>query len=242
MQRAKYGYRLFVFSQIRVIEKYTAVFSLLSIQRFTLYSGGNPMLDFFHAAVSPFTLPFTLLLVLMLLYWLLVILGLADADGLPDFDMDEGSFFSSLTAMLNIGEVPFMMVISFLLLSCWCFSMLSSHYLNPAQSFLLGTGLFFINILLGFFATVWMSRLLLKIFGPMASEDKEDQQILYRPALVITSEVNHQFGQVQIRSKGAPITVNARTMEERRFLKGEKVLIFDEDKEKGIYFVDKYEE
>lgn len=201
------------------------------------------MPDFFHAAVSPLNLPFTILLALMFLYWLLVIIGAADIDWLPDMDMDEGGgLFSSISEMLNIGEVPFMMVISFLVLSCWCFSMLTNHYLNPAQSLLLGTGLFVVNIALGFIATVWMSRLLLKLFGPMGSEDKADQQTMFRPATVITGEVNHRFGQVQIQTKGAPITVNARTREGTVFLKGDTVLIFDEDKEKGIYFVDKYEE
>ncbi|MGE0084797.1 MAG: hypothetical protein AB7S75_10275 [Desulfococcaceae bacterium] len=203
------------------------------------------MSEFFHAAISPLNLPFTILMGLMLLYWIFVILGAADMDWMPDMDMDMddgGEVFSSLTEMLNIGEVPFMMVISIMVLSCWTFSMLGNHYLNPAQSVLLGTGLFVINIVLGFFATVLITRAVVKIVGPMGREDKSDQQILYRTGIVVTSQVNASVGQVDIQTKGSPIRINARTQRDVIFVKGDKVLVFDEDKEKGIYFVEKYEE
>ncbi len=203
------------------------------------------MSEFFHAAISPLNLPFTILMGLMLLYWIFVIVGAADMDWMPDMDMDMddgGELFSSLTEMLNIGEVPVMMVLSIMVLSCWTLSMLANHYLNPAQSILLGTGLFVINIVLGFFATVLMTRAVVKIFGPMSREDKSDQQILYRTGTVVTSQVNASVGQVDIHTKGSVIRINARTQRDVIFLKGDKVLVFDEDKEKGIYFVEKYEE
>jgi len=203
------------------------------------------MSEFFQAAISPLNLPFTILLGLMLLYWIFVISGAADADWMPDMDMDAddgGELFSSLTEMLNIGEVPFMMVLSILVLNCWTFSMVANHYLNPAQSVLLGTGLFVINIVLGFFATVLITRAVVKIIGPISREDKSDQQILYRTGTVVTSQVNDRVGQVDILTKGSPIRINARTQRDVIFVKGDKVLVFDEDKEKGVYFVEKYEE
>jgi len=201
------------------------------------------MTAFFEAAISPLNLPFTILLGLLMLYWLMVILGAADMDWMPDIDMDDpGGFLSPAVEMLNIGEVPIMAVISVMSLSCWSFSMLSNHYLNPAQSWLMGAILLIFNIAVGFFSTVLFSKLIVKVIGPIGSEDKEDQKILYKMGTVLTSEVTGIFGQVEIKTKGAPITINARTPEGVVLLKGEKALVFDEDKEKGIYFVDKYED
>lgn len=201
------------------------------------------MIAFFEAAISPLNLPFTILLGLLTLYWLFVILGAADMDWMPDIDMDDpGGFISPLMEMLNIGEVPIMALASVMGLSCWSFSMLSNHLLNPAQSYTLGLILLVFNIAIGFFGTVLFSKLLVKLVGPIGKEDKEDQKILYKMGIVLTGEVNQSFGQVEITTKGAPITINARTPEGVVLLKGEKALVFDEDQEKGIYFVDKYEE
>ena len=201
------------------------------------------MIIFFKAAVSPLNLPFTILLVFFMFYWLLVILGAADMDWMPDIDIDDpGGVLASVMEMLNIGEVPIMAVISVMSLSCWSFSMLSNHYLNSNQSWFIGLILLIFNIVIGFFATVIFSKLLVKIIGPIGNEDKEDQKILYKMGTVLTSEVTQNFGQVEIKTKGAPITINARTPDGVILLKGEKALIFDEDKEQGIYFVDKYEE
>ncbi|GBC63904.1 DUF1449 domain-containing protein [Desulfonema ishimotonii] len=202
------------------------------------------MLDFFQEAISPLNLPFTILLGLMILYWLVVIMGAADADWMPDLDLDAddgGGLLASFFQFLSLGDVPVTVVVSVMIFSAWCFSMLANHFLNPGGSIFIGTTLLFINMLLGLFATALFTRVMLRIFGPLHGEDTEDQQILYRVGTVITSRVDADFGQVEIETKGAPITVNARAVDDRIFTKGEKVLIFDEDEEKGIFFVDKYE-
>jgi hypothetical protein len=119
--------------------------------------------------------------------------------------------------------------------------MLTNHFLNPSHTFVWGILLLFVNLVLGFLTTVVVTKVSLKIFGKMTKEDKEDQKILYRVGTVITSQVDSGFGQVEIQTKGAPITINARSPDGTIFLKGQKVLIFDQDAEKGIYYVDSYE-
>lgn len=51
------------------------------------------MIEFFHVAVSPLNLPFTVLLIMVVLYWLIVILGAIDmdieAEWMPDLDIDD---------------------------------------------------------------------------------------------------------------------------------------------------------
>ncbi len=202
------------------------------------------MTDFLIAAVSPFNLPFTLLMVLLVFYWLAVILGAADAEWVPDFDLDVedgGGFFSAVLNTLNIGEVPFMAVISIMVLSAWCFSMLTNYYLNPHGSVLWGTLLLLLNLVISFGITVGLVRLVIRFMGPISARNTEDQQILYRVGTVVTSEVTPAFGRISIETRGAPIVVQARTPEGVILIKGEKALVYDEDRETGIYLVDQYE-
>lgn len=203
------------------------------------------MTEFFHVAVSPLNLPFTVLLILVVLYWLIVILGAVDmdidAEWMPDVDIDDPGLTGSLLQLLHIGDIPVMVILTLMVMIAWCFSLLANYYLNSSQSLWIAAGLLIPNAILSLFVTAFFIRIIIKIFGPLDVEDKEEQKIIYRVGVVITSEVNPTFGQVEIRTKGAPITINARTPEGSILVKGEKALVFDEDKEKGVFFVDKYD-
>jgi len=198
------------------------------------------MTEFFQACLAPLNLPFTVLLILLLLYWLIVILGGLDADWAPDFDIDADSILGSLTGFLGIGDAPVMMIMSLLILSLWSISMIFNHWFNASFSLWIGAGLLAANFIISLTVTGLVMRPLGKILGAGARE--AHQKIVYRVGRVTTGEINASFGQVEIESEGPPITVNARTTGELVLKKGEKALIYDEDKEKGIYFVEKFEE
>ena len=57
-----------------------------------------------------------------------------------------------------------------------------------------------------------------------------------------TSQVTPTFGQLEIKTKGAPILVNVRTTSDTVLKKGDNAIVYDEDKEKGVYFVEKYDD
>ena len=205
------------------------------------------MVELFNECMFPPNLLFTAFLILVMLYWITVILGAADvdmfdADWMPELDVDDGGVLNAMFQFLGIGEVPVMVIISVMTLSGWCFSMLANHYLNPGQSLAMGAGLLVPVLIACFFITSFVLRPLRKLFAPIHEKDKNEQKIIYSVGTVLTSQVNEDFGQVEIRTKAAPITINARTTEGAVFKKGETVLVYDEDKEKGIYFVEKFEE
>lgn len=205
------------------------------------------MFEFIKTSVSLLNLPFTIFLILVLLYWIVVIIGAADlelfeAEWMPDLEIDDGGgIMDSLLQLLGVGEIPAMIIISLLALSGWCFSMVANYLFNSSQSLLIGAGLLIPNLIVTFFITSVFVRLIHKIIGPPA-QDKEDQKIMYKVGVVTTSEITPSFGQVEIQTKGAPITINARTSGDSTLKKGDKALVFDEDKEKGIFFVEKFNE
>ncbi len=133
-----------------------------------------------------------------------------------------------------------MLVFSVITAFAWWFSLVSNFFLNSANSIMIGLGLLIPNLLLTIFLTGLLMKPLSRIF---ADPDKEAmKKIVYRVGIVTTSEVTPDFGQIEIESKGAPITINARTSGDIVLNKGDRALVYDDDKEKGIYFVEKYNE
>ncbi len=209
------------------------------------------MNEFFQASISLVNLPFTVLLVLIILYWLTVIFGAVDIE-LFDFDIDldsdvdmdmdvdaPGGFFHSILSLLNVGEVPFIVVMSVMILCGWCISMLSNHYLNVDQSLLISAGLLVPNLIVSLIVAGLVTRPLRRVFSTL-SDDEKHQKVLRKVGVIITSEVNATFGQMEIETKGAPVVINVRTLGETILKKGDKALVCKQDKEKGIYFIEKY--
>ncbi len=198
------------------------------------------MQAFISACFSPINLPFTALLILVMLYWGTLIMGAADLELLdsliPDIDADEGGcLLAPLFQLLNLGEVPAMITVSFLSLFGWWFSLEANHYLNPAGNAVIALVLLIPNFIFSVVAAGLLTRPMRRFFKAETHE-----KIMYRVGVVITSEVNADFGQIEIATGGAPITLNARARDGLVLEKGEPALIYDEDPEKGIYYVERF--
>ncbi len=219
------------------------------------------MVEVMQASIALVNLPWTVLLALIVLYWIFVILGAldvnlfdvdfdfesdADLDAGADADADVGAdqpggllrwFFN----LMNIGEVPVMVIFSAMILVGWTISMLANYYLNPGLSIIWGAALLIPNIIASLFVAGVITRPLRKIFSTFEKEETHEK-ILLRAGTVVTSEVTSSFGQLEIETKGAPLLINVRTTEGTVLKKGDKAVVYDEDKDKGIFFVEKFEE
>lgn len=193
----------------------------------------------FRDALLPVNLPFTILLILVVLYWLAVIVGAADVDWLPDMDLDgpDAGWLSALMSWFHAGDVPVMTVISIMLLNLWSLSMVLNHYFNPAGAVLFAVVFLVVNLAVTLCVGLCFARIIRKF---TRHSEPEARAALYKVGQVVTSQVSETFGQVEIPTQGAPIKINARTVDGKVFEKGDKVLVFDQDTEKGIYYVDAY--
>ncbi len=207
------------------------------------------MLEAIRFCFSPINIPFTILLIVVVLYWLAVILGAADIemlDGDGLFDMSEmeaesSGITGSFLHHLHVGELPTMIILSVMVLCGWAFSLIANYYANPDQSLPRGALLLLPNALFTFLITAFVTRYLVKFYFFLDSDVEAYQDSLNQVGVVITSRVTPDFGQVQIKTRGAPITVNVRVAEGIDVVKGDKVRITDKDEERGIYFVEKLE-
>jgi len=191
------------------------------------------MIELYNASLSPINMPFTLLLIIVFIYWILVILGAMDLE--LEFLPVQG-----IMHFLNIGEVPFMVVFSIMCLLMWIFSIVSNYYVNPSYSRLMAAGLLIPNIGL----SVCMSWLglqpLKRLFQRFYSDNQESQPIMFRVGKISTQQATPSFGQMMIDSDGPPICINVRTINDTVLYKGDLAIVFDEDKTKGVYFVEAY--
>lgn len=203
------------------------------------------MLEVFSEAIRPINLPFTILLGVVVLYWTLVAVGAfgldfgADGDIDADVGMDaadsEIGWFSHLLNFINVGEVPITIVLSFLTLCVWILSIVVNYYWT-AGSMSLG-----LAALLPIFAvSAVVTRYLTLPFRPLMramNREPEHLPIVGRTCLITTSEATPQFGQAQIATKGAPILINVRTLEEQPLPRGTTGLVVRKDDAKDVFYV-----
>ncbi len=198
------------------------------------------MREFLEACFFPWTLPFTVLLVLIALYWLFLILGAVDLEFLdpliPDIDADDaGGLFGPLLHWLGIGSVPVMILLSFFIFIGWAISLIANAAVNADGSPIVGLLLLLPNLAVSLFLAGLIARPFGRLFKP-----ETHQRILYSIGVATTSTVTADFGQVEIPARGAPILINARTAGDAVLHKGDRVIVYDKDDDKGVYFVEKY--
>jgi hypothetical protein len=214
--------------------------------------------ELFQIALAGINLPITLLLIVMVLYWLSVIFGAIDidvlqfdfdvemdADGSLDFDADGdadiqgGGAFQGVMLYFNIGAVPVTIWLSILIFTCWVMAMLETYYFNPNHHALLGLIFVIPNLIAGMYFAKFVTAPLKKVFEAMAPKNTTRKSLIGQQAVVVSSTVNRSFGQIEIKTDGAPLTLNGRTESETEILKGQTVVITHESKP-GIFIVEPF--
>lgn len=188
-------------------------------------------------------LPFSCMLCLIALYWFMVILGgldmdLFDIDLDLDMDVDADASVTDLGMLglkwLNIGEVPFMLWFSLVVLFSWVVTMVFDRNIadpSAQQSTIaimrsLGVGILGTKV----------------VTNPMRGkfrmkEPNTVRDLMGKTCSVVTSEVTPEFGNaIYYVEDGAPLRLNVRTLEGSA-PKDSIVQIIDYAPETGIYYV-----
>ena len=161
------------------------------------------------------------------------------ADGGDHGQAGEGhgpGFLASVFRFVNLGDVPAMIVVSLQALCMWVFAMIANHYWYT-DSLLRGLVFAVPNVLLSAVFTRYLTWPMARFFRALNREYDEHRPLVGRTCVVLTSEVNDQFGQAQIATRGAPVVINVRTTEPVPLRKGDTGLVVREDKARHVYFV-----
>lgn len=203
--------------------------------------------ELLEAAVSPANLVITILAVFLLIYWITVIIGVVDLD-LFDLDVDldvdadaDGvsvGWLNSVLAFFNLGQIPVMVFLSFLILPAWGIMIIVNDTLG-IESFVWGM-LVLIPVLIGsLFIAKFLTLPFVKIFGKL-SEEKENEVVIGKICEVTIPANGAKVGQALVITKGAPLLLNIFTTQGTEMAKGDRGLIIEYQKERNIYLVEPY--
>lgn len=189
-------------------------------------------MELLKASFSLYNLPFTVLLLLAIAYWVLVLVGGADADG-PDFDPD-GSV-DGLLDFLGIGELPVMVVFSVFSLVLWTIVVLSNHYLGTAS---LGFALLLLvpEVVVAFVAAKYLSWPIGRVFRLL---DRDEKLFTATGSVcrMLTSAGPDSLGQAEVETDGAPLLLTVRTARGQELKKGDTALVVERVPDQDVYLV-----
>ncbi|RYD99480.1 MAG: DUF1449 family protein [Sphingobacteriales bacterium] len=205
----------------------------------------------FHPAANAIM---TILAGLSALYWVFTFLA-GDFFGHMDFGVDfdtdvdldagvdvdgggEHSAFEKVMQYINVGKVPFMVVLSVFKFIAWIGTLVSSVALNTFswgwKSALLLIPVFIIT----FFLTRLATRPLVKIYRQMGYNGEEAHDFLGRTAVMRAAISGTKIGNAELRINTDLIRINVQSKDGASIAYNQDVTIVDEIKARNIYIVE----
>lgn len=208
------------------------------------------MTEFIHAIMSPVNFALTVLLCCLVLYWLVVMIGMADMDFL-DFDVDVdtdadidadissgGHGIGSLLKFLNVGEVPLMILLSVFVMFLWLIGVLTKMVFGD-WSMLVNLAALVPTIFLGLLLTKILTHPLRRLFEQLerdANAGKVD--VVGQRCRVVSASVDQGHGQAEIATGGSPLRINVKvSAESASLVRGDEAVVVTDRDEKGVYTV-----
>ncbi len=165
-----------------------------------------------------------------------------DGDGVADVSSSPNGLWPTCGRFLYLGQVPLMVVVSFIAVSVWMISMLSNYYFNGEsghRSAGVAVLLLIPNVLISLVITRIAAAPFRKLFSAMDKPSTEGEAVIDREAIVTSAQVDERYGQVAIATGAAPLLVNARTQHGGPpLIKGTTVRISSSGPEHAFYFVE----
>lgn len=223
------------------------------------------MEELLNNAFSPVNAALSILLIILSLYWVLTILTGIDLDffdvefdvdsdvdidadvdskidvDIPDNSATEGSegFFIKFLKYFGFDELPFMFLISIIVVVMWFISINLNHYLSipTIAGFALLIPIFFVSL----FVAKFLTKPLVKIYRMINHKGEEVIDFLGREGRITASVGGEKIGQLEIIVKGDPIKIYVKSNSGEPIKTGEKAIVIDESKDLKYYIIKKLE-
>ena len=205
----------------------------------------------------------TVLMIIIVMYWLFSLLSGIDSDfdfGIdvsPDIDADadidgdidgdsDGSssesgdgWFMRFIKFINIGKVPFMLVLSTFKLFTWIGSLITTKFVS-FESW--GWKSIFILIPIGFIA-VFLTKLatqpMVKFYKELGYKGEDPTDFLGRSGKMLSTIKDEKIGTAEFVIDSNPMRLNVKSLNGHELKYGEHVVVEDESADKKIFIVSK---
>jgi hypothetical protein len=147
-------------------------------------------------------------------------------------------WLNSVLVFFNLGQVPFMVFMSFLILPVWVISILTNHYLANASLFV-GLLLLIPNLIISLFIAKFLTMPFVKMFSYLY-KDPEQEDVVGKICTVLLPASSIRMGQAIIKSRGNTLMLNVKTAEGESLEKGKSAIVLEFRKDKNYYLVQQF--
>lgn len=170
-----------------------------------------------------------------------------DADVDTDVDTDVHSdgigsvaFLNSVLIFFNLGRIPFMVWLSFLIIPMWAISILFNHFIHNS-SFLISLVALIPNFIVSLLISKVLTAPVAAVFAKMKKNDEDQFKYTGKICTMLMSATDTRFGQAEINREGNIYRLNVLAKDaESKIEKGQTALIIDYIEEKKCYLVEPY--
>lgn len=155
----------------------------------------------------------------------------------------DGSLLIGTLRFLNFGRVPFMVLLSTIILCIWSISIYCNHdasWINPGNSSSMAALLFFPNLTASLLLSKIFTAPLVPIFAKLNTSEKA-LVIDGKVGTLMTSIKEGETGQLKIDINGSIVSLSVQSNEGKSIRKGDKVVVIEKLESGKAYVVQKIE-
>jgi len=213
---------------------------------------------FFHESMNPFhqtvtsfpTVIYTMLLIICALYWVVAVLGLVDLEIL-DVDMDGDidatdsieaqNGIAGILFKLGLNGVPLTLVLTIIAIVGWILCYYAIYFggalipnFGPIE-LVYELAVFLVVSVITVMLTAQIIKPIRKLFQKLDVDSTK--HILGQVVIVRSGVVNSKRGEAFMNDGGAGLLLQIRTTNNEEFVKGDEVVVIEQNKEKNLFRV-----
>lgn len=222
------------------------------------------MLELLHAAISSVNIIYTILLAVVLIYWTSIIIGVldisafdidvdvdvdvdldvdidvdADVDVDADSEVGSGAWFAGALHFFNFGKLPFMVIMSFVILFQWAMALLANHHFGHGSiifSLVTILPILFVSLL----TTKVITTPLIPFFAKLNTAE-EAVNYIGKIGTLILPPTRKKAGQAEVIENGNPLIISVKANEDEPLPnKGDEIIIISEAENKAYFIITQF--
>ena len=167
-----------------------------------------------------------------------------DADSDADTDSDVAGekspgFFAQFLNFMNVGRVPFMLILSTLKFFIWIGSLITTSLINITAWGLYSLLILIPLAIIAVFFTKFATNPMVKFFKEIGYKGEEEIDFLGRSGKMLSNIKDEKSGIAEFLVDKNPIKLNVKSLDGAEIKYGEYVVIMDESDDKKYYLVNK---
>lgn len=166
-----------------------------------------------------------------------------DADGDADTSSLGGGLMIGALRFFNFGRVPFMVLLSTIILCMWSISIYCNHdasWINPGNNTYTAALLFLPNLVVSLLLSKVFTAPLVPVFAKLNTAEKA-LIIDGKVGTLMTSIKEQEIGQLKIDIDGSIVSLSVQSNDGKKIQKGEKVVVVEKIDNGKTYIVQRIE-